>query len=141
MPYVLILIALLAIASAVKGTYAELGAEIVTDFKGSAGVPGYIYWVSSIVAVGAIGYYSPLQKFSRAFLVLILLGMVLANQGLFARLQSALQNPVEPSQPPAGTTTNASTQSTNSQQSSLNNGAQMLSEATTAIDLASIALV
>lgn len=96
MPYILLLIGALAVATAIKGTYASLGQELVTDIKGSAGNPGYLYWVSAIIAVGAVGYYSPAQRLSRAFMILIILGMVLANKGLFARLQAALQNPVEP---------------------------------------------
>lgn len=92
MPFVIILVGILAIVSVVQGTYKELGNEVVTDLAGSAGNIGYIYWVSSIVAVGAIGYYSPLQKFSRLFMFLIILGMILSNQGLFAKIQQALKS-------------------------------------------------
>lgn len=106
MPFVLLIIGFLAIVSAIRGTYSALGAQIVSDLKGTGSRPlsgigpvqpaGYVYWVSAIIAVGAVGYYAPMQKFSRAFMVLILLGMVLANQGLFAKLSQAISKPIEP---------------------------------------------
>jgi hypothetical protein len=91
-----------------------LGTEIVTDLKGSAGSVGYIYWVSSIVAVGAVGYYTPLQKFSRLFMFLIIIGMVLSNQGLFAKIQEALKSTgTTPSAAPTGSQAAAGTNTTN----------------------------
>jgi hypothetical protein len=97
MPFLLLIVGFIAIVSALRGTYADLGKQVVSDLQGSSGSPGYLYWVASLIIVGAIGYYSPLQKFSRAFMFLILLGMVLAaykkNNQVFAQIFSALQNP------------------------------------------------
>lgn len=96
MPFLLITIGIVILASAFKGTTAQLGQQFVQDLKGSAGNVGYVAWVSSILAVGALGYYAPAQKFSRAFMFLIISGMVIANKGVFAQINSALKNPVEP---------------------------------------------
>jgi hypothetical protein len=140
MPFVLLIAGALAIASAIKGTYAQLGQQIITDMKGSAGSPGYLYWVSAIIMIGALGYYAPLQKFSRAFMVLIIIGMVLATKGgVFSKLTDALKNPVEPPQT-SGTPQGSATAPASGQQSSLQSGAQALSTATELIDTAAIAL-
>ena len=125
MPFVIILVGLLAVISTVKGTYRDLGTEIVTDLKGSAGNVGYIYWVSSIVAIGAVGYYTPLQKFSRLFMFLIIIGMVLSNQGLFAKIQEALKSTgTTPSAAPSG-----------SQAAATNTGAQNAQTVATATNV------
>lgn len=123
MPFALVIPGLIVILAAIKGTYKELGSELVDDFKGTTGSVGYMYWVSSIAVVGALGYYAPMQRFSRMFMVLILLGMVLANRGIFAKFKDALQNPKET------TASNATSNST----SSIASGASSLASASTTL--------
>lgn len=130
MPFVLLIVGLLAVVSAIRGTEQQFGAQLVSDLKGAPGSPGYIYWVSAIIAVGVVGYYAPLRTFSKTFMALILLGMILANQGLFARLSQALQSPQSPTGAPDST---ASAGQTSQNMASLGNnalafGAQELAE-------------
>lgn len=132
MPFVLLIVGALIIASTLKGTTQQLGQQVVADLKGSAGNVGFVYWVSALVIIGSIGYYQPAQKFSRAFMLLIIIGMVLATKGgVFSKLMQALQNPVETA--PVTSATSATT-STPQQQSSLATGAQTLASAETALD-------
>jgi len=88
MGFVLAVIGLVLIVTAAKDTYTDFGKEIASDFTG----PGnFTYWFAAIGAVGALGYVKSFEKFSRAFMFLIVLAMLLSNQGFFAKLQQALQ--------------------------------------------------
>lgn len=149
MPFVLLIVGALVIASSLKGTAPQLGAQIVSDLKGSAGNVGFAYWVAALIIVGTVGYYAPLRKFSHAFMVLIILGMVLATKGgIFSQLLTALKNPVEakPTQTGSSSTSGVNVSSLTSGSASLAQGASLLSggsdtvaAASSASDLASMA--
>ena len=89
MPFALVVIGLVLVMSAIKGTQKQLGAQVVSDFSGSN---SFLVWMFSIVLVGCLGYVPALQKFSRAFLALILVAIVLAHNGFFTELYSAIQS-------------------------------------------------
>lgn len=57
------------------------------DFTGKN---NFVYWVLSILIVGAIGYIKPLQPVSRAFMLLIIIVLFLTNKGVFAQFNEAL---------------------------------------------------
>lgn len=136
MPFVIIIIGVMVLLSAIKGSYQAFGNQIAADLQGQStsattgkAPVGYIYWVSSIVAIGLVGYYSPLQKFSRTFMLLILVGMVLANRGLFQQLSTALK--AGPQQSAGSTSASAapSTATGSIPQSQISSGNNMLSTA------------
>lgn len=106
MAFVLLIVGLLMIVTGAKGTYADFGKQVASDFVG----PGnFTYWVAAMGSVGALGYIDALRTVSRLFLALILIAMVLANKGFFNQLTAALkQGPVAP----AGTGAPAANQST-----------------------------
>lgn len=59
---------------------------------------GYIYWMFSILVIGALGYVSDLKPLSRAFMALVLVVLILkagnpvnGQGGLFAQLQAGLK--------------------------------------------------
>lgn len=85
MPYALILIAVLLIVVGIRDKVGELGALLKADFTGAN---NFIYWFSGLVAVGSIGYSTTFRPASRAFMTLILLSMIIADRGFFARLKS-----------------------------------------------------
>lgn len=95
MAYILLFIGLLASIAGIRGTEAELGKTLVGDFTG----PGnFVYWVVAIFGVGAVGYIKGLEKFSDAFLVLIIVSLIVANGdpskqggGFFAKFQAGLK--------------------------------------------------
>lgn len=94
MAFVLTFTGLLMIVTGVKGTYAQFGAQVVSDFTGSQ---PFTYWVAAILGVGAIGYIDALRTVSRMFLALILISMILANKGFFNQLMAALKaGPIAP---------------------------------------------
>ena len=95
MPFALLLIGALLVTAGVRNKLDELGALLAGDFSGEG---NFFYWVGGIGALGAVGYYRPLQNVSRLFLFLIIVSMLLSDQGFFAKLQEALQS-VTPSGP------------------------------------------
>lgn len=94
MPFALVTIGLIMIVSGSRDTYAALGRELVADFTG----PGnFTYWLVALGAVGSLGYIPALRGFSRGFMALILISMVLKNGGVFDQFTSALNlGPVRP---------------------------------------------
>lgn len=121
MPFALIVIGLLIAISAINGTTSQLGKQLAADFTGSG---NFTYWIMAIGVVGFIGYIPSLQKPSRMFLALVIIAMVLANGGVFQKLQAALQSgPATVS--PTGTST--ATTATNTATASLNTAATSLS--------------
>lgn len=88
MAFILVLIGLLLVVSAIRGTQAELGSQVVSDFTG----PGnFVYWILALGIVGAVGYVGDLQKFSRAFMALLIIVLLLSNKGFFNQFTKSIQ--------------------------------------------------
>lgn len=87
MPFALTIIGLLLVVTGFQNTHAQLGKQITSDFTGKN---NFIYWIAALGAVGALGYVKELEPFSRAFLVLILIGIFLSNKGFFSQFNAAL---------------------------------------------------
>lgn len=94
MPFALVLIGLLLIITGAQDTYIQFGRQLQKDFTG----PGnFTYWIAAIVAVGALGYSETLRPISRAFLVLVIVAIMLANPGVASKFMEALKSgPVKP---------------------------------------------
>jgi len=88
MPFAFIVIGLMIVISAARGTHRELGALLKGDFTGSG---NFVYWLAAIGIVGTVGYIQKAQTLSRAFLSLILIAMILSNRGFFEKLQQAIE--------------------------------------------------
>lgn len=106
MAFVLVVAGLLMIVTGARGTYAAFGAQVASEFQGQN---NFLYWIAGIGGVGAVGYIPPLQTFSRLFMALIIIGMVLANRGIFAQLTSALKQGPQAPVLPAESSATAST--------------------------------
>lgn len=87
MPFALLLIGLVLVVSGVKNTLGELATTVKSDFSGEG---NFFYWITAIGAVGAVGYIPSARTFSRMFLTLILVAMVLSNRGFFAQFGAAI---------------------------------------------------
>lgn len=87
MPFALVTIGLILIVTGAKDTYQQFGGELVGDFTGP---DNFTFWLASMGAVGALGYIEALRPFSRAFLTLIIVAMILRNGGVFNKFQEAL---------------------------------------------------
>lgn len=96
MPFALGIIGLLLIVSGARGTYPQLKGLLVEDFTGEG---NFFYWIIAIGVVGSIGYVPGAEKFSRMFLALIILSMLIAQQrkgnlggGFFTKFSDALKS-------------------------------------------------
>lgn len=93
MPFALLFAAALLIASGINGQSKQLFTLVKGDIEG-----GYIYWMFSILIIGALGYIEELKPLSRAFMALVLVVLILkagnpvsGQGGLFAQLQAGLK--------------------------------------------------
>lgn len=114
MPFAFLIVGVIAVAAGVNHQSKQLLTLVKGDLQGK---DGYIYWFISILLIGSLGYIPQLKGFSRAFLVLVLLVLVLKegnpqSGGFFAKFTSALaqiSNPVTASQLQKATSTNIET--------------------------------
>lgn len=102
MPFALITVGLICVITGARNTYADFGTTLAGDFTGPN---NFTYWLAAIGMVGALGYIEELRTFSRYFLALIMISMILATQGgIFTTIQNALKSgPVAPTAAPTGT--------------------------------------
>lgn len=84
----ILLVGLMLIASALKGTEKELAQQLQSDVLGTQ---GFIVWVLAIIGIGLVGYIPGLTKTSRYMLLLVAVVIVLKNGGLFQQAQLAIQ--------------------------------------------------
>jgi hypothetical protein len=86
MPFVLLLVAMLLIVPAVRGTVKQLGAALSQD------VPAFGTWFMAMVAVGLLGVVPGLRGPSRMLVVLVLLVLFLTRyQAVVAGFKGALK--------------------------------------------------
>jgi hypothetical protein len=94
-PFIFIIVGIVLLVSGVRGTASNLLTLVTGDLTGSN---NFIYWILSILIIGAIGYVQDFRAFSRALLVLVLVVLVLAedkssgNGGFFTQFQSAINS-------------------------------------------------
>lgn len=89
MPLLFLGTGLVLIVAGVKGNPTGLWTLIKSDFSGT---DSFVYWMTSILALGALGYVPQLKNLSRLFIILVLVVLVLDNKGFFAQLQSYLNS-------------------------------------------------
>ena len=88
MPFALLFIGILLIVVGFQNTYKQFAAEVIKDFSG----PGnFFYWMISIGLVGSLGYAESLKTFSRVFMALIIVAMILNNRGFFSKFSEAVE--------------------------------------------------
>jgi len=88
MAFVLIIAGAVLLTASVRGTHRQLFQLVRGDFTGKN---NFIYWVVSILIVGAIGYIPKLKPASDGFLVLIIAVLFLKkDSGFFDMFQKQL---------------------------------------------------
>lgn len=89
MPFALIIIGALLIASGLKDTQGELGTLLSNDLIGAG---SFAWWFVSILIVGAVGYIPQVKPVSQAMLALIVSGLIFTNarHGLFSQFTQAI---------------------------------------------------
>lgn len=99
MPFVLLLVGVLCLIVAVKGTQGTLYDLLKAEFTGTN---NFVVWAAAIMVLGLLGYIKPIRPVTHAFIALIVLVMILANgSGVFSKLGTAFAHP----NAPKGTTT------------------------------------
>ena len=98
MPFVFLIIGVLFLIVAVRGTQGDLYALLKGEFVGK---DSFLVWGSSLLILGALGYVPVIQKPARAMALLVILVLILKDQGgFFTKFNTALRNPTA-SNPPA----------------------------------------
>lgn len=87
MPYLFLIAGVVMVVSAARNTHTQLLGLLKDDFTGKG---NFIYWMLSILIIGAIGYIPDLKPVSRAFLVLVIIVLFLQNRGVFAQFTQAI---------------------------------------------------
>lgn len=92
MPFAFIFVGAILLISGVRGTSQALVSLLNGDLRGSN---NFIYWILSILVIGAIGYVQDFQPLSRSFLVLVIVVLVLSNDkqgnpGFFQQFNAAI---------------------------------------------------
>lgn len=98
MPFVLLLLGLLFLVVAVRGTQTDFFSLVKSEFTGTN---NFLVWVLAIVILGMIGYLKPIRPVAHAMIGLVILVMIIANKGIFANFNQAIRNPAAT---PAATT-------------------------------------
>jgi len=88
MPFLFLIVGTVMIVSAARGTNNDLVALLKADFTGQN---NFLYWLVSILIIGAVGYIPDLKPVSRAFLVLVVIVLFLENGGVFTQFTAALK--------------------------------------------------
>jgi hypothetical protein len=89
--FALVTLGLIMIVSGARDTYAALGKEVAED------VTDFMPWIIAIGGIGMLGYFDKLKPFSRGFMALIFIVMVIRNGGFFDKLNEAMSlGPVRP---------------------------------------------
>lgn len=83
MPFALLIVGIVLVVSAVRGTYSDLITLVSGEFKGSSASSNFLYWFVAIMIIGLIGYAESLRNFSRAFMGLVIIALLLSNSGFF----------------------------------------------------------
>ncbi len=104
MPYVLIAFGTLLAIAGFQNTYKELGAIIADEFTDRPDSRSFFYWMMAIIILGGLGYIPALRAWSKAFVLLILVGLFFSPrsnmQQWFEKFNAALsagsKTPVNP---------------------------------------------
>lgn len=100
MPFVLIIIGLVLIVSAVQNTVTDNSQSgqkgLTTLVKGDfTGPNNFVYWAVSILVIGALGYFDAFKSLSRVFMALIVVVLFIKGQqgvNFFQSFQNVLSN-------------------------------------------------
>ena len=93
------------VVASVRNTNNDLVALLKGDFTGKG---NFIYWMLSILVIGAVGYIPDLKPVSRAFLALVIIVLFINNRGVFSQFTQAVG--MTQAKQPAKPTTSATPQ-------------------------------
>lgn len=88
MPFVFLIVGITLLVAGVRDTQGKLFDLVQNDFVQK---PSFLPWAVALSIVGFLGYIEPIKSVTRAFLTLIIIGILLSNRGFFAQLTVALK--------------------------------------------------
>lgn len=94
MPVIAILLGIVLVILAFRGTEHVFADQLSQDFSGGS----FWSWLAAICIIGAIGYYKPAAKVSDLGVGLVVLVMILKNGGVFDQFSQIITKPPAPSQ-------------------------------------------
>jgi hypothetical protein len=132
MPLFLILIGVVLVVTALNNTFHGSEKSLVGLIKNDfSGPNNFLIWMVALFICGAFGYIKGFKPISYAFLGLVFVAIVLANQkgergGLFVNFFNAINGAYKlPPADPTGTTTNSNGGSGGSTQDLVKTGVQL----------------
>lgn len=91
MGFFFIVLGLAFLISAIRGTQSDMFLLLKSEFSGPQ---SFFTWASALLILGCIGYIKPVRPIADGMMVLILLVIVLKNQGgVFSQFNEQLRNP------------------------------------------------
>ena len=104
MPYIFLGIGALFIVAGYQNTYKELGQILADEFTNKPNQPSFMYWALAVFLLGIVGYIPGARLYSRALIILVIVGMVFGEHsnmaGWFKKFNDALSSgsktPVNP---------------------------------------------
>lgn len=91
MPLFILFVGILLVVVGINNKISELVGLVKEDFRPTENVAGFHIWILAIFVAGSLGYIKQLKPVANAFLVLILVGLLLSNEGFFAQFKSAIE--------------------------------------------------
>lgn len=88
MPFALLIVGVIFLLIAYQGTQSQFFMLLKGDFTGTG---NFVYWIVSILVIGAIGYVPKLKSISDAFLVLVLVVLFISHSGFFAQFNTQIK--------------------------------------------------
>jgi len=76
MPFALTFLGLMLIITGFQDTYKQAGSLVRSDFSGPN---NFLFWLVAILIVGSLGYIKGLETFSKTFMALLLIGIVVTQ--------------------------------------------------------------
>ncbi len=83
----ILVIGALFVISAIRNEQGQLAAQFESDF------PGYFVWAGAMIGIYLLSKIPGFQKPAILLMALVVLVIVIADRGVFANLQQAIQNP------------------------------------------------
>ncbi len=94
MPFVFLIVGIVLLIVAVRGTHSQFFSLLKSEFTGSN---NFLVWVMAIAILGALGFIKPIRPIALGMMGLVFLVMILKNGGgFFSQFNQQIANPVAP---------------------------------------------
>lgn len=91
MPIFILIVGVMLVVVGINNKIPELTTLLKDDFRPKGNVPGFHMWILAIFIAGSLGYVKSFRPVANAFLVLIVIGLFLSNEGFFDKFTSSLK--------------------------------------------------